>query len=95
MGLTSDFKTLLQYRIAMAAFEDAWMHECAFNVASFCRKHGFKDTRYLRTVLSIVAEKGYLYSYIVVDENSRKRRMYCAQKTKMIGLFAQGELTNE
>jgi len=81
------FKTVLQWRIAMAAIDDTWRQRHAFSAMSLCKKHDLKDTRHMRAVLTEMVGHGWLYTYLQVGRDGRRRRMYCAQLAAMIDMF--------
>jgi len=91
MSRELQFKTILQWRIAIAAINDAWRDLHAFDVASLCKKHNLKDTRHMRAVLKVLVSEGWLFSYLQCGKDGsggRRRRMYCAQQTILIEVFA-------
>ena len=87
MSRDLQFKTALQWRICMAAIDDAWRQGNAFSVMALCKKHDLKDTRHMRAVLTTLVGCGWLYTYLQIGEDGRRRRMYCAQMTAIIDIF--------
>jgi len=81
------FKTVLQWRIAIAAIDDAWRQGHAFSAMSLCKKNDLKDNRHMRSVLKVLVAKGWLFSYFLTGDDGRRRRFYCAQLSAMIETF--------
>jgi len=76
-------KTPLAFDIQLAALTLAWPGGVSFTIAAFCRKYGFKDTRYLRAILKGMVARGELCGFEAVYSDGRKRLVYCATRVKM------------
>lgn len=91
MNLSRVEKSVLRLHIENAALRDAWRSKCCFTVATFCAKHGFKDSRYLRAILRDMVGNGDLYTFKGHGGTNRLKVWFCAQQTDMMAIF-EGEL---
>jgi len=83
--------TPLQFDIFEAAIGDCWRWNLSFTVATFCAKHGFKDTRYLRSLLHRLAAEGWLFEFKRLDVRNELRLFYCSNQADTIENFTKGE----
>jgi len=81
--------TILRLQVELAAMRNAWKNKCCFTVRSFCEKYGFKDTRYLRSILKGMVAAGDLYSFKGRGGESREKLYFCAQQTDMMQIFEE------
>jgi len=82
-------KTVLRLSIENAALRNAWRNKCAFTVRDFCEKYGYKDTRYLRSILKEMVSYGDLCQFYGSGDTNRDRLYFCAQQTDMIAIFKE------
>jgi len=88
MNETTPKKSVLRLSIENAALRTAWRSKCCFTVRSFCDKHGFQDTRYLRAILKAMVVAGDLYEFSGEGvERGHAKLHYCAQQTDMMSIF--------